>query len=130
MPPPDGDLDEIFCSPYLPEIYLKIIPHPHSINTEAQIIPLSGQSTPTGSDTYVPESVSRPWASFQTLADFEYTETAIQGLLNKDLVNRQLSGFQKRWLTGESHLTIQNYKDMQGCLSQAWAYVVQVGFFL
>lgn len=119
----------ISYGPSLPDIYLKIVPHPHSANTEAQIIPLTGQCTSYKSSalhTYIPESVRKPWAPFRTLADFEYTETAVQGLLNKDLVNRQLAGFHKGWYTGKSYLTIKNYNDMQESLSKAQAYVVQV----
>lgn len=63
---------------------------------------------------------------FQTLADFEYTETAVKGLLSKDLVNKQLAGFNDKWSIGGSHLTIRTYKDMQDSLEKARAYGVQV----
>ena len=60
------------------------------------------------------------------LADFEYTETAIKGLLSKDLVNRQLAGFNERWSMGGSHLTIHTYKDMHESLGKAREYGIQV----
>ena len=107
---------------------MKVIPHPHSVNSEVKIIPLTGQSASSESVKYVPESVSKPWAPFRTLTDFEYTETAIQGLLSKDLIDKQLAGFHKGWHTGESHLTIHNYCDMQESLRKARAYIVQVNF--
>ena len=69
---------------------------------------------------------SRPWAPFNTLADFEYTETAVKGLLSEDLVNRQLAGFNERWSIGGSHLTLRSYKDMQESLAKAREYGVQV----
>ena len=115
--------------PFLPDIYLKVITHPHSVNSEVKIIPLTGQSTSLESIKYVPEPVSKSWAPFWTLSDFEYTETAIQGLLSKDLVDKQLAGFYKGWHTGESHLTIHNYGDMQKSLCKAQAYILQVNFF-
>jgi hypothetical protein len=69
---------------------------------------------------------SRPWAPFRTLADFEYTETAVTGLLSEEVVNKQLAGFNKGWAIGGSRLTINNYKDMQGSLALAREYGVQV----
>jgi len=97
---------------------------------DAKIIPLIGHCSaafePEGRDMFVPASMTKPWAPFRTLADFEYTETAIQGLLSKELVDRQLAGFHKGWHTGETCLTISNYGDMQESLYKARAYVVQV----
>lgn len=75
---------------------------------------------------FVRTPVSRPWAPFKTLADFEYTETAVKGLLSKDLVNKQLAGFNEGWSIGGSHLTIRNYNDMQQFLANAREYGVQV----
>jgi hypothetical protein len=94
------------------------------------IIPLSSGATLSSSSqpatTFVPAPESRPWAPFRTLADFEYTETAVKGLLSKDLVNKQLAGFNKKWTIGGSHLTIHTYKDMQESLAKAREYGVQV----
>jgi hypothetical protein len=75
---------------------------------------------------FVPNHTSRPWAPFKTLADFEYTETAVKGLLSKDLVNKQLAGFNEGWSIGGSRLTIHNYKDMQRSLAKAREYGIQV----
>ena len=75
---------------------------------------------------FAPIPESRPWAPFRTLADFEYTETAVKGLLSQDLVNKQLAGFNDRWSVGGSHLTIHTYKDMQQSLAKAREYGIQV----
>jgi hypothetical protein len=132
------DLDNI-CSafsqdnkihgPFLPEVYIKIIPHPHSVNSDVTIIPLTSSNVSPSSqtsDTFLPVPTSRPWAPFRTLADFEYTETAVQGLLSENLVNKQLAGFNERWSIAGSHLTIHTYKDMQDSLAKAREYMVQV----
>ena len=70
-------------------------------------------------------SAERPWAPFSSLADFEYTETAVNGLLSKKTVDKQLSGFNSRWAIG-SHLSIQNSKDMEAALTMACEYIIQV----
>ena len=70
-------------------------------------------------------SAERPWAPFLSLADFEYTETAVNGLLSKKTVDKQLSGFNSRWAIG-SHLSIQNSKDMEAALAMACEYIVKV----
>lgn len=116
--------------PHLPDTYIKIIPHPHSINTEATIVPLVSNNTSSPSSraekTFVPAPESRPWAPFRTLADFEYTETAVTGMLSGDLVNKQLAGFNDKWSIGGTHLTIRTYKDMQESLGKAREYGIQV----
>lgn len=94
------------------------------------IVPLTSSNTSLSSsqaaETYFPVPESRPWAPFRTLADFEYTETAVKGLLSKDLVDKQLAGFHGKWCIGESHLTLRTYKDMQDSLAFAREYGVQV----
>ena len=109
--------------PYLLEVYIKIIPHPHSADDTVTIIALgSGNTLPSSSQaptTFIPSPPSRPWAPFRTHADFEYTETAVKGLLSEELVNKQLAGFNNGWSMGGSHLTINTYKDMQKSLAKA-----------
>jgi hypothetical protein len=78
------------------------------------------------STTFVPAPEKRPWAAFQTLADFEYTETAVEGLLSQTVVNKQLAGFNEGWSIGGSRLTIWTYKDMQQSLAKARDYGIQV----
>ena len=108
-----------------------IIPHPHSVDTSTTIIPLTSNDTSHSSQfevptNFVPAPQSRPWAPFRTLADFEYTETAVKGLLSEELVNKQLAGFNDGWSIGGSRLTIHTYKDMQNSLAKAREYGVQV----
>ncbi|PPQ80896.1 hypothetical protein CVT26_015132, partial [Gymnopilus dilepis] len=91
------------------------------IKKPAQIVPLTiGNllSSTQGPEEFLPAPESRPWASFRTLVDFEYTETA-------ETVNKQLAGIDGGWAV-RSKLTIQNYNDMQESLSRARLYVVQL----
>ncbi len=69
-------------------------------------------------------NIERPWAPFLSLADFEYTETAVNGLLPKKIIDKQLAGFNSTWAIG-SHLTIQNSKDMEAVLAMACEYIVK-----
>ena len=118
----------------LPDEYIKIIPHPHSLDTTPIIIPITLSATDhssyRSSKTSTPLSVPSypavpPWAPFNTLADFEYTETAVQGLLSKELVNKQLAGIQGSWAV-ESRVTLRSYNDMEAALTQARRHYVQV----
>lgn len=103
--------------------YIKIIPHPHSRDPAVKIIPLSTSFDDTLA--FQPKPSSCPWAPFKSLADFEYTETAVKGLLSKELVNAQLAGINSTWATG-SLLSIKNHRDMEHVLSKACKYFVQV----
>ena len=67
----------------------------------------------------------RPWAPFKNLADFEYTETAILGLLPRWIIDKQLAGFNSSWAK-ESRLTIKNFTEMDKVLLKARKYFVQV----
>jgi hypothetical protein len=127
-------IEEREYGPHLPNVYIRIVPHPHSINTDITIVPLTSSNTPSGSlssklqaeNHFIPPSEGRPWAPFRTLADFEYTETAVKGLLSEDLVNKQLAGFNGKWSLGGSQLTIRTYKDMKNSLVKARQYGIQV----
>jgi hypothetical protein len=97
------------------------------------IIPLTSSNTSPAplpssqaAKSYLPAPENRPWAPFRTRTDFEYTETAVKGLLSKDLVDKQLAGFHGKWSIGGSHLTLHTYKDMQDSLAKAREYGVQV----
>jgi len=116
--------------PNLPREYIKVIPHPHSPNPTAKIIALSATnsiSSPPHSNhpIYMPQPEPHPWAPFKNLADFEYTETAILGLLPKWIITKQLAGLNSNWAEG-SQLTIKNVTDMERVLSKARKYFVQV----
>jgi hypothetical protein len=113
--------------PHLPQEYIKIVPHPHSPNPVTEIIALGTFSSAShlACPTYMPQPEPHPWAPFENLADFEYTETAILGLLPKWIVNKQLAGIHSNWAQG-SQLTIKNFTDMDKVLSRARKYFVQV----
>jgi len=119
---------EMTYGPHLPDVYIKIIPHPNSVDTSATIISLTSRSsTPSQVPmTFAPTSECRPWAPFRTLADFEYTETAVIGKLSENLINKQLEGFHNTWSIGGSHLTIHTYKHMQESLEKAQEYGIKV----
>jgi hypothetical protein len=69
---------------------------------------------------------AKPFAPFRTLADFEYTETAVQGLLPRHLIDKQLAGICGLWCPSGSNLTIKNYADMKKSLDAAREYGVRV----
>jgi hypothetical protein len=115
--------------PYLPEVFLKITPHPKSVNQESLIIPLVGNSTSPAKDgatPYIPQPQERPWAPFRTLEDFEVTETAIASLMPRKVVDKFLAGVTGRWSDGKSPVTVKKYSDMDVALFKARKYVVQV----
>lgn len=114
--------------PKLPDEFIKVIPHPHSLDPTPTIIPLTlspSLSINASGPVFQPRSDPWPWAPFRTLADFEYTETAIQGLLSKALINKQLAGMNSRWAVG-SKLSIKNYNDMEKVLAKARKHTIQV----
>jgi len=106
-----------------PPEYLKIVPHPHSCDPTIQIVLLSTSTKVT--TPFLPKPNICPWAPFKNLADFEYTETAVRGLLSKELVDTQLAGINSTWAAG-SLLSIKSYRDMENILSKACKYFIQV----
>ncbi|KDR73368.1 hypothetical protein GALMADRAFT_72633, partial [Galerina marginata CBS 339.88] len=114
--------------PHLPEVFLKIVPHPKSVNQGLSIIPLVGNSMTSTKDNtaaYVPQPQERPWAPFRTLEDFEVTEIAVASLMSKNVVNQFLSGVTGKWSDGKSPVTLKKYSDMDAALFNARKYVVQ-----
>jgi hypothetical protein len=118
------DIDVPPAAPTLPSKFIKIISHPHSMTTEPTIIPLEGgsvvESTPDKAPTFIQDVGEKPWAPFRTRADFEYTETAIKGLLSKNIVDAQLQGINNHWAK-RSKITLQTYMDMERTLAIARA---------
>ena len=115
--------------PHLPREYIKIVPHPHSPDPTTRIIPLNNSKSNSASElaspVYMPQPELHPWAPFESLADFEYTETAIKGLLPKWIVDKQLAGINSSWAEG-SQLTIKNFAAMDERLTRARKHFVQV----
>jgi hypothetical protein len=108
--------------PNLPDEFIKVIPHPHSLDPTPTIIPLTLSPSlyidASSGPIFQPLDDPWPWAPFKTLADFEYTETAVQGLLSKALINKQLAGINSSWAVG-SRLSIKNYNDMEKALAKS-----------
>ncbi|KIM88694.1 hypothetical protein PILCRDRAFT_2888 [Piloderma croceum F 1598] len=104
----------------LPAMYIKIEPHPHSLESKTRIIPLDGTaSAMTSADSTpanIPHLTTRPWVPFRNHADFEYTETAVEGLLSKKLIDCQLAGISGSWSKNGSHLTLCSWADMERSL--------------
>ncbi|KAG2051390.1 hypothetical protein BDR06DRAFT_889922 [Suillus hirtellus] len=117
-----------------PTAHIKIIHHLHSNITKPTIIPLESSLNPElepescsmshetpALQPIVAESV--PWAPFQNIQDFEYTEIAVQACLTKSNVDAQLYGLQNGWAK-ESQITLENHRDMEQALKAAHAYIV------
>ena len=111
--------------PMLPDLYIKIVYHPHS-NQESWILPISSETPTAYYPAQTQECHTKPFTPFRTLEDFEFTEVAIQSLMPKEIVNWMLAGINGRWINGESRLTLRNYADMEKSLHFAHQYVTQV----
>jgi hypothetical protein len=101
--------------------------HPHS-GVKETIIPLEHLDSAINEipDTVLlPQIRSKPWAPFRSREDFEYTETAVTGLLSKDIVNKQLFGMRNRWAKS-TRITLRSHSDMEKSLTAARQYGVKV----
>jgi hypothetical protein len=100
-------------------MYIKILHHPHSGLKEPDVVPLQGDHNRVVEDhPSEPQATLKPWAPFRSRADFEYTETAVQGLLNEDVVNKQLYGLHNGWAETSS-ISLHSYADMERSLAAA-----------
>ena len=108
-----------------PSTFIKIIHHPHSLVAEPTIIPLEGKNTIMAQSTVLPQEDNGPWAPFCTRADFEYTETAVKGLLSKPIVDARLRGINSSW-SERSKITLRSHADMEDSLRAARTYGVEV----
>ena len=109
-------------------MYIKIMHHPHSGVSEPTIIPIEGDieaSDSASKPIFVPQSVSKPWAPFQTRADFKYTESVVQSRLNTAGIDAQLYGIHHGWCQ-QSNITLWSNADMQKFLNATWSCVVKV----
>jgi hypothetical protein len=129
QPLPEDHDPIVQYGPHLPQAYLKIIPHPKSMNQISLIIPLIGNSLAGDSESaahFVPQPENRPWAPFRTLEDFEVTELAITSLMPKTGITKLLAGVTGKWSNGKGPVTLKTYSDMDAVLYKARKYVVQV----
>lgn len=109
-------------------LFIKIIHHPDSGVNEPTTIPLESQdAVPFEPEHHIftCQPYAKPWAPFRSREDFEYAETAVKGLLSKDIVNLQLLGLQGRWAES-TRITFRSYTDMEKSLAAARQYGVQV----
>jgi len=115
----------------LPNEYIKIIPHPHSHDSTAKIIPIATSSTYESNTTpaFQPRPELRPWAPFANLSDFEFTEIAVKGLLSKASVDKLLKHINDNWAS-KSNLTLKSHRDMEKVLTRARKRFVQVSRFV
>ncbi|KAJ6461691.1 hypothetical protein C8R45DRAFT_841971, partial [Mycena sanguinolenta] len=68
---------------------------------------------------------ARPYAPWNTLSDFQYTETAVQGLLKPKFIDTQLKGMTGSWLGGQGNITMKNYREYRRVLTQSHVSGVQ-----
>ena len=114
-----------------PSTFIKIVQHPHSLVTKPTIIPLEGENTKNTSQAtpvFMRPADDKPWAPFRSRADFEYTETAVKGLLSKHIVDAQLCGINHDWAE-RSKITFHSHADMEKSLAAARTYGVEVSGF-
>lgn len=118
--------------------YIRIMHHPHSGITEDLIIPLvNNESADLTNFTYDhgdPRAQSWsgnnvPWLPFRTREDFEYTSTAVRGVLRSELVDEQLYGIHHGWAQNPK-ITLRNSADMKAALAAARQDGVQVHLFV
>ncbi|KAF8573250.1 hypothetical protein K439DRAFT_1625204 [Ramaria rubella] len=123
-----SDSEEPARRPTISSTYIEIVHHPHS-GLEPEYVfrdlppspkaPLSTQPRPAPGE--------RPWAPFQTCADFEFAETAVQSAMSAKTIKKLIRGIKHDW-TDPSHskITYQNLDDYHQSLNFSRNYVVQV----
>ncbi|KAJ7215748.1 hypothetical protein C8J57DRAFT_1600227 [Mycena rebaudengoi] len=106
--------------------YIKIVHHPHTGKVPT-IVPLDAvfQESQKKTDLATELEARRPWYPFKTRADFEYTETALQGKLTSHVINAQLHGLHNGWVDGKSRITLKNAGDMNQVLNRARKLTVE-----
>ncbi|KAJ7215965.1 hypothetical protein GGX14DRAFT_359331, partial [Mycena pura] len=103
--------------------YIITEPHPNDISNARTVISLTNftPSDEAHSRGYATNwiDVAKPYAPWKTLADFQYTEGAVKGLLKPDLIDDQLKHITGDWSGGHSKLTIRNYREYKLALDRA-----------
>lgn len=59
-----------------------------------------------------------PWLPFRTRQDFEYTSSAVRGVIPSKVVDEQLHGMHNGW-SEKSRITLRNSADMKAVLAAA-----------
>ena len=101
-----------------PSTFIRIIHHPHSSIDQDKIIPLVKSALGLSSETGIDISESPkwtggavPWLPFRTRQDFEYTSTAVRGIIPRKIIDEQLHGQHNGW-SDNSKITLRNSADM------------------
>ena len=108
----------------MPETFIRIVHHPHSEIANDLIIPLvhngSANPAPDHSDPRTQNSSTNiiPWLPFQTQQDFEYTSSAVRGVIPSKIIDEQLYGMHHGW-SKKSRITLCNSADMKAVLATA-----------
>ncbi|KAJ7842571.1 hypothetical protein B0H14DRAFT_2586293 [Mycena olivaceomarginata] len=122
--------DAALDNPKLPAVYLLSEPHPKDLLAAGKIISLC-HPTMREVDPTITKRVenlidaARPYAPWTTLSDFQYTETAVQGLLKPKFIDTQLKGMTGSWLRGQGDITLKDYHEYRRVLTQAHLSGVQ-----
>ncbi|KAJ7617483.1 hypothetical protein DFH06DRAFT_1062143 [Mycena polygramma] len=127
VPGSDIPAERDFIGPLLPGAYFKILPHPHSANPTALIVPLSAaekiEKTWKGPDS---EPAQKPWFPFRTRGDFEVGEIAVKGGLNSEFTDKLLKGtVNKEWGNTNSRVSLGNSTELEHVLKSARRHGVQ-----
>jgi len=72
-------------------------------------------------------SLEDPWQPFQSRADFEFAELALEAALNKRQVEK-LIGIFEHCKSGQDTFSIKNHKDLRDLWKDASALVTPVSF--
>ncbi|KAJ7868913.1 hypothetical protein B0H14DRAFT_2572077 [Mycena olivaceomarginata] len=111
-------------NPQLPAVYIISKPHPNDHLAVVEVLslshPLRQQGDPTDRkrlDNLI--DAARPYTPWCTMSDFEYTETAVQGLLKPKFIDTQLRGMTGPWARGHGDITMKDYCDYRRVLTQA-----------
>lgn len=121
-------------NPQLPAVYILSVPHPKDSLASAEIISLCHRirrEVDAAESKHLENLIdaARPYAPWNTLSDFQYTETAVQGLLKPKFINTQLKGMTGSWLGGQGNITMKNYREYRRVLTQSHVSGVQVYLF-
>ncbi|KAJ7204968.1 hypothetical protein GGX14DRAFT_397902 [Mycena pura] len=110
------------------EIHISIEPHPNDVDAHIEVISLSGASSTQNTHRALPPArdrirnllvAARPFAPWATLSDFEYTETAVGGVLSEKVIKAQLRGMTGPWSGPNPNITLKTYHEYRKVLMQA-----------
>ncbi|KAF8521623.1 hypothetical protein BU17DRAFT_16545, partial [Hysterangium stoloniferum] len=107
-----------------PVPFIENFHHPHSgLHSSIRILLDTVPVPPPISSSTLPitEIIRKPWAPFQTHADFEFMEQVVTKCMDKEMVEILLRGYNREWAT-LTRLTLQNIRDVEDSLLLALFY--------